>query len=94
MLQAVQPEPPEVVGYRPRGIRVRIASLEPGDVIAEFPMSKAGGCEREETERVHTRVSLPTHLGVIAGAVGLFTVAFFLVARAPGDEDQLASSGG
>ena len=51
--EAVQPEPPEVVGHRPRGVRIAIVPLELCDAIAELSMPKAGGKEREETKRVH-----------------------------------------
>ena len=54
--QAMEPEAPQVVGHSARPIRGRIAALELRDVIAELPMSKAGGREGEETERVHERV--------------------------------------
>ena len=54
--EAVEPEAPQVVGHGARAIRGRIAALQLRDVIAEFPMPKARGCQGEETERVHERV--------------------------------------
>ena len=54
--EAVQPEPAEIIRHRARAIRERIPPLELCDVIAQFPMPKAGGSEGEETECVHERV--------------------------------------
>ena len=54
--QAVQSESAEVIGHRPRGVRVGIAALQLREMIAELAMPKAGGREGEETERVHERV--------------------------------------
>ena len=51
--EAVQPEPPEVVGHRAGRIGRRIAALELGDVIAQLPMPEAGGGKCEEAEGVH-----------------------------------------
>src|SRR2546427_6337976 len=54
--EAVQPEPAEIIRHRARAIGERIPPLELRDVIAEFPMPKAGGGQREQTEGVHERV--------------------------------------
>ena len=54
--ETMQPESAEIVRHRARRIGVRIAPLQLRDVIAEVPMSKACGCEGEETEGVHERV--------------------------------------
>src|SRR5215475_1535005 len=55
--EAVQPEPPQVVGHRARRVEVGLSTLQLCDVIAKLPMSKAGGREGEETERMHERVN-------------------------------------
>ena len=54
--EAMQPQASEVVGHRARRIGVGLSTLELRDVIAQLPMPKAGGGEREQTERVHERV--------------------------------------
>ena len=67
--EAVQPEPPEVVGHGAGRIRVGIATLQLGDVIAQLPMPKAGGGEGEETERVHERVDAAVAEAEAGGAL-------------------------
>jgi hypothetical protein len=54
--EAVQSEPAEIIRHRARPVGERISTLELRDVIAEFPMPKACGCQREETQGVHERV--------------------------------------
>ena len=67
--EAVQPEPPEVVGHRARRIGRGVATLELRDVIAELPMAEAGGGERKETERVHERVDAAVAEAEAGGAL-------------------------
>lgn len=55
--EAMEPKASEVVGHRARRIGIGVSILELGDVIAKLPMSKAGGCEGKETERVHECVN-------------------------------------
>ena len=50
--EAMQPQASEVVGHRARRVG-DLASLKLRDVIAELPMAKAGGGQREQTEGVH-----------------------------------------
>jgi hypothetical protein len=52
----MQPQASEIVGHRSRRVGVQLSILKLRDVIAELPMSEAGGGQREETERVHERM--------------------------------------
>ncbi len=67
--EAVEPEAAEVVGHRAGRVGVGVATLELRDVIAELPMAKAGGREREETERVHERVDAAVAEAEAGGAL-------------------------
>jgi hypothetical protein len=52
----MQSQATEVVSHRARPVGVGVSILKLRDVIAKLPMSKAGGGEGKETERMHERV--------------------------------------